>query len=109
VCAYGSPTFLLILNESHSFEKLVCKHPLQNFILGIPLAFSLLRRPLLVTAATFTCALSSLRLAFPFLWHHLCEEKKKTSNLCPILFPIFFPNLDQSFAVSPPHFFTNLF
>jgi len=27
----------------------------------------------------------------------------------PILFPIFFPNLDQSLAVWPPHFFTNLF
>jgi hypothetical protein len=33
VCAYGSPTFVLILNESHSFAKLVSQHELQIFSL----------------------------------------------------------------------------
>ncbi len=38
VSAYGSPTFVLILNESHSFAKLVCQHPLQIFFLGTHLS-----------------------------------------------------------------------
>ena len=89
VCAYGSPTFVLILNESHSCAKLVCQHPLQICFLGIHLSFALLRRPLLVTAATFTCVLSSLRLAFPFSGIPLVvvKEEKNTYNLLPILFP----------------------
>jgi hypothetical protein len=37
------------------------------------------------------------------------HREAQTVNLLPILFPIFFPNLDQSFTVLPPQLFTNLF
>jgi hypothetical protein len=50
----------VVLNKSHSFAKLVMQQ--QIFFLGNHLSFALLRRPLIVTAATFTCVLLATRL-----------------------------------------------
>jgi hypothetical protein len=53
-----------------------------------------------------------LKQTLPALQHD-CVNFTTSPNLLlilsPILSPIFFPNLDQSFTVWPPQLFTNLF